>query len=102
MNLLYHVVEASEWARQEGQPVYSAGSLETESFIHLSTREQLPGVLDRYYRNAPNLLVLHIDADKLVHELRYEQATNNELFPHVYGPINKDAVVAIDSNDDVK
>ena len=102
MNLLYHVVEASEWARQESQPVYRAGSLETEGFIHLSTREQLPGVLDRYYRNVPNLLVLHIDADKLVHELRYEQATNNELFPHVYGPINKDAVVAIDSNDDVK
>lgn len=102
MNLIYHVVEASEWARQEGQPVYRAGSLETEGFIHLSTREQLSGVLDRYYRDVPNLLVLHIDADKLAHELRYEQATNNELFPHVYGPINKEAVVVIERNDDVK
>ncbi len=102
MDLIYHVVEASEWARQENQPVYRAASLETEGFIHLSTKEQVTGVLDRYYRDVPNLLMLHIDADKLVHELRYEQATNNEFFPHVYGPINKDAVVAIESNDDVK
>lgn len=102
MNLIYHVVEASEWAEQESLTIYRASSLDTEGFIHLSTKEQVPGVLDRYYRNVPNLLLLHVDADKLVHELRYEKATNNELFPHIYGPINKDAVVAIERNDDSK
>lgn len=76
-------------------PAYTAGSLKQEGFIHLSTKEQVAGVVERYYQNSPDLLLLHVDAERLVHELRYEQSTNNELFPHLYGPLNKDAVVAI-------
>lgn len=101
MSIIYHVVAADEWKKQESLPDYSAASLISEGFIHLSTREQVSGVLNRYYRDVSNLLLLHVDTDKLVHELRYEQATNNELFPHVYGPINKDAIVKIEHNDDL-
>ena len=101
MSIIYHVVAADEWEKQESLPAYSAAGLASEGFIHLSTKEQVSGVLDRYYKNVKNLLLLHVDTNKLTHELRYEQATNNELFPHVYGPINKDAIVKIEHNDDL-
>ena len=96
MDLIYHIVSAADWARAEGQPDYETDSLPTEGFIHLSTREQVAGVLDRYYRNVPDLLLLHVDVDRLTHELKYEIATNNESFPHLYGPLNKDAVVTVE------
>lgn len=101
MNVIYHVVSAEDWASQEKSSSYAADSLLSEGFIHLSTKEQVAGVLERYYQDVPDLLLLHVDADKLVHELKYERATNNELFPHLYGPLNKDAIVAIDHNDEV-
>ena len=96
MNLIYHIVPVETWARFDGEPIYAADSLKSEGFIHLSDQQQVAGVLDRYYQSIPDLLLLHIDAAKLTHELRYEEAANGEQFPHVYGPINKDAVVEIE------
>lgn len=94
MTVLYHIVSAADWAKQENQPDYTADSLSTEGFIHLSMKEQVAGVVERYYQHIPDLLLLHIDAERLTHPLRYERSTNNELFPHLYGPLNKDALVA--------
>lgn len=96
MNTIYHVVSAKNWSKFDGEPIYVADSLQSEGFIHLSEQPQVAGVLDRYYRDVPDLLLLHIDPAKLTRELRYEKATNGELFPHVYGPINKNAVVEIE------
>ncbi|UFH55457.1 DUF952 domain-containing protein [Spirosoma sp. KNUC1025] len=96
MNLIYHIVSATDWAEQEHLPDYSADSLQTEGFIHLSRQEQVNDTLNRYYRSVPDLLLLHVDADKLTHELKYEESTNKALFPHLYGPLNKNAIVKID------
>ena len=97
--MIYHIVPAADWEEQANQSNYEAGSLHTEGFIHLSQKEQVAGTLSRYYQNIPGLLLLHVDADKLTHELRYELATNNERFPHLYGPLNKDAVVRVEPLD---
>lgn len=96
MNIIYHIVPAADWAAQENQSDYQAGSLQTEGFIHLSQKEQIAGTLGRYYQHVPDLLLLHVDVDRLTSELNYEVATNNEKFPHLYGPLNKDAVVTVE------
>lgn len=96
MKLIYHIVPAADWASQEAQVEYRAGSLATEGFIHLSEASQVAGTLHRYYRGVPDLLLLHVAVDKLVHTLLYEESTNQELFPHLYGPLNKDAIVRIE------
>ncbi|MEZ0486065.1 DUF952 domain-containing protein [Fibrella aquatica] len=94
--MIYHIVTEADWNRQADEPEYEAASLQTEGFIHLSTKEQVAGVLERYYQNVPNLLLLQIDPNKLIQSLRYELATNNEHFPHLYGKLNKDAVVMVE------
>ncbi|GAB4005407.1 DUF952 domain-containing protein [Spirosoma migulaei] len=96
MSLIYHIVSAADWAAQENSPTYEAASLQTEGFIHLSQKEQVGATLGRYYATVPDLLLLHVDTEKITQELKYELATNNELFPHLYGPLNKDAVIEIE------
>ncbi len=96
MTLIYHITSANDWAKYEAQPEYETGSLQTEGFIHLSEKHQVAGVLERYYQNVPDLLLLHIDVDRLTNELKYERSTNDEQFPHLYGPLNKQAVVTIE------
>lgn len=97
MNLIYHIVPAADWQKQAGASTYEAPSLQTEGFIHLSTKEQVAGTLNRYYQDVPDLLLLHVDTGKLTSELKFELATNNEAFPHLYGPLNKEAVVHIET-----
>jgi uncharacterized protein (DUF952 family) len=78
--------------------------LDNEGFIHCSTKTQVSQVANAFYRDVPNLILLCIDEDTLASPLKWEAPvhpnadaenvpTDSELFPHVYGPINVDAVV---------
>jgi len=95
--MIYHVTKRSDWEKAIARGFYEAASLQTEGFIHNSTKDQVAGVLDRYYRNENDLVLLHIDEAKLTSPLKYELAPSvNEMFPHIYGTINLDAVIEIE------
>jgi len=97
--MLFHIVSKTVWQAALVAGLYQPASLKTEGFIHLSTASQVPGVIARYYRNVPDLLLLHIEAQRLKAPLKYEVATGGESFPHLYGPLNLDAVVKTESVD---
>ena len=95
--MIYHVTQRHAWEQALRDGSYSAASLATEGFIHTSSREQVAGVLQRYYKNATDLVLLHIDESKLSSSLKYELAPSvNEMFPHIFGPINIDAVAEVE------
>jgi uncharacterized protein (DUF952 family) len=81
---------------------YRPASFETEGFVHCSTVGQVLRVANFLYRGQPDLVVLRIDPARLRSAVRYEPpvhspgdappAGNSERFPHVYGPIDVDAV----------
>jgi len=94
--MIYHVTTKAPWQKALADGSYSAPSLESEGFIHNSTEAQVAGVLERYYKNQTDLLLLHIDESKLTAPLKYELAPSiNESFPHIFGLINVEAVVAV-------
>jgi uncharacterized protein (DUF952 family) len=96
MALIYHVTTKQDWNAAKENGFHVAPSLETEGFIHCSEAQQVQGVLQRYYKGKKDLLKLVIDAHKLTSELKYELAPSiHENFPHVYGPINLDAVIGV-------
>ncbi len=96
MPTIYHVTTAAEWkaAREKGS--YESASLKEEGYIHCSLEEQIAGVLERYFSGKTNLVKLVIDTDKLTSPYIYDWSTTNEdTFPHIYGPINTDAVIQV-------
>ena len=90
--LIYHIVLPDVWASFDTD-LYIAKSLETEGFIHCSFAEQLDGVIERYYKRQNRIVVLEIDTDRLMSRTIKEPSTNKEIYPHIYGPINRDAIV---------
>lgn len=103
MSLILHITTAPAWeaAQQTGQ--YTAPSLETQGFIHFSTEVQVLRVADTVFRGQPDLVLLYVEPSQLRAELRYEppelaggpDAAMSERFPHLYGPLNLDAVVRV-------
>ena len=92
--MIYHVTSKAQWQQALAQGYYEVPSLALEGFIHLSKKEQVQGVLERYYQQQTGLLLLHIDEAKLTMPLKYELAPSvNESFPHLYGRLNLEAVV---------
>ena len=91
---IYHIVLPDVWAAFDGD-LYEHPSLSAEGFIHCSFEEQLDGVIERYYSNAERLTVLEIDSERLTSKLVNEPSTGGEIYPHIYGPINRDAIVGV-------
>lgn len=91
--MIFHVTTGSRWNEFASVDSFFPTAYTIENFIHCCKADQLPGVLQRYFNEADDLLILHLDETKLKAELKYEKGTNNELFPHLYGVINKDAIV---------
>ena len=87
---IYHIVTPEVWEKFKTEDFYEAESLKTEGFIHCSFAEQLEGVLQRYYKDAEKVLILTIEPEKLTSKLVNEPSTNNEIYPHIYGKINRD------------
>jgi uncharacterized protein (DUF952 family) len=68
--------------------------VQEEGFIHASTAGQVAGVANAFYADAEDLLVLIIDPERLTAPLRYDPVPGAaEPFPHIYGPLNADAVI---------
>ncbi len=94
--LIYHIVLPEIWESFTDEYEYEAESLTSEGFIHCSYRNQLDDVLQRYYKNAEKVLILSINPHLLASELIAEPSTNGEIYPHIYGKINKSAIVNIE------
>ena len=92
---IYHIVLPEVWEKFKNQNFYEAESLATEGFIHCSYAEQLEGVLRRYYKNAEKVLILTLETEKLISKLVAEPSTGGEIYPHIYGVINAEAIVEI-------
>ena len=96
---IYHIVLPETWELFKGRPSYEADSLQTEGFIHCSYEGQLDGVISRYYSGVERLLILKLETEKLRSNLVEEPSTNGEIYPHLYGRLNLDAVVAIEERE---
>ena len=100
---ILHITSRPEWQSAEKRGLFAASSLMTEGFIHFSTPEQVIPVANALYRGQNGLVLLVVDESLLKHELRWEAPAGppavgiaaSDLFPHVYGPLNVDAVVNV-------
>jgi uncharacterized protein (DUF952 family) len=93
---IYHIVLPEVWEHFKSRPSYQPESLALEGFIHCSYPNQLDGVLKRYYGGVAKVLILKIDTEKVLAKLVKEPSTNNEMYPHIYGRLNHNAVVGVE------
>ena len=94
--IIYHVVTSKYWAKLSKKTAYTAPTFAEERFIHCCTEAQINYVLTTYFKNAGQVLLLKIDTSLLLAELKFE-AANGQVFPHIYGAINKNAITEIES-----
>lgn len=97
--LIFHIATDADWQAAEASGSYTTStlgvSLEQEGFIHLSRDSQAGMVLDNYYADVTEpLTLLMVDTDFLTSSWQFDDVPGAELsFPHIYGPLNPDAVV---------
>jgi hypothetical protein len=109
---IYHLTPASIYYRQPENQPYQTETLEREGFIHCTSgAEKLIEVANAYFADLQDdLLVLEIDPARLTAPLLFEPpilplnasvsiaelppSHQNTLFPHIYGPLDRQAIIA--------
>lgn len=90
---IFHIAKSADLAAMGSGQAYRCASLDTEGFIHCCDRHQLRGVVSRYYADVDDVQLMLIDVDKLDVPLVHENTVGgSELFPHLYGPVNAEAI----------
>lgn len=96
---VYHIVPREDWDAAQAAGLYRPASIEAQGFVHCSTRAQVVPTANGYFRGEDGLVLLCIDTAMLTSPLRFEPpdmpghiGTDHEMFPHLYGALNLDAV----------
>lgn len=92
MSLLLHITSRAQWDRARFAGAYRADSLDTEGFIHCSTRDQVVRVANAVFKGRDDLVLLCIDSTRVQAPIQFDTIETGERFPHIYGPLNADAV----------
>lgn len=94
-DVTYHLVRRDIWQAADPQVDYVPATVATEGFVHTTeaprevlatARRHLPGQWD-------DLLVLVLDRRRINAPVRYDDV--RRLYPHIYGPLNRDAITSV-------
>jgi uncharacterized protein (DUF952 family) len=93
--MIYHITNKKEIEEAKAKGEYSGDTLATQGFIHNSTIDQVLEIANSRFLGRTDLVLLQIDESKVKPELKYELAKNGKEYPHIFGPLNIDAVVKV-------
>ncbi|GAB4461053.1 MAG: DUF952 domain-containing protein [Anaerolineales bacterium] len=102
--MIFHITSRKDWEAAQAKGEYTAPSLTTEGFIHCSTPAQILPVAEKFYKGQADLVLLMIEPALLTSTLKWEPPSGGtpppgvpagDLFPHIHGPINLNAVVNV-------
>lgn len=102
--MIYHITTRRDWRNALAVGEYRAASLAEEGFIHCSKLDQVLPVANSFYGGQTGLVLLAIEPERLGSPLKWETPSGGapppgvaegDEFPHIYGPINLDAVVKV-------
>src|SRR5258706_14444673 len=96
MAIIFHITAGKAWHKGAAEGIYRPEAFPIEGFIHCSTRDQVIQVANIRFRGQTGLVLLLIDTDRVNAEIVYENLEGgSQLFPHIYGELNIDAVVQV-------
>ena len=102
--MIFHITSRTAWDEAQKHGYYRAESFAIEGFIHCSTLSQVLPVANNFYKGQSGLVLLEIEPTLLSSKLKWEPPSGGapppgvpegDQFPHIYGPINLDAVVRV-------
>lgn len=93
--ILFHIVAEKEWQNFSQSESYEGKTLKTDGFLHCCSFDQILHVANNNLKNiGEQLLIICLNTEYLSSELKWVENPNNKMiFPHLYGPINSEAVI---------
>jgi uncharacterized protein (DUF952 family) len=93
LKYIFKIIDFDEWQKVKQSETYLGSSKDiADGYIHFSGEDQVKGTLEKYYSKQENLVLLKVETLKLDH-LIWEQASDGNMFPHLYSSLDLSNVV---------
>ncbi|RUU11010.1 DUF952 domain-containing protein [Mesorhizobium sp. USDA-HM6] len=94
--IIYKIAPEAMWREAEKNGTFTGAPIDiTDGFIHFSTGSQVRETAARYFAGQTDLFLIAIDEARLGDALKYEVSRGGASFPHLYAPLDLDAVVSV-------
>jgi uncharacterized protein (DUF952 family) len=95
--VVFHIIGSRDWADAQDRGRYAPDAFAADGFVHLSNRDQILRPANLLYRGRTDLKLLVIEVSRLRARVVCEPGSHgeDELFPHLYGQLNLDAVIDV-------
>lgn len=91
----YKVLTAEQMERLEHDGTFAGAPVDlADGYIHLSTADQLTDTVNRHFAGRSDLHVAAVDLASFGESLEWEESRGGQLFPHLYGPLLLETVIA--------
>lgn len=92
--IIYKIAPKALWREAESIGRFTGAPIDVaDGFIHFSTASQVRETAARHFAGQADLLLIAIDGARLGDALKYEVSRGGALFPHLYAPLDLDAVL---------
>lgn len=93
---IYKILTRGEWAAAEAAGRFEGSAADrADGYIHFSTAAQAGETARRHFAGQTELIVLEVEGDDLDAPLKWEPSRGGELFPHLYGALPVENVLAV-------
>ena len=91
----YKVLTASQLAELEHHESFAGAPVDlADGYIHMSTAAQLDGTVTKHFAGQGDLTIAAVDLEALGNAVKWEPSRGGQLFPHLYGPLTLDSLIA--------
>ncbi len=96
MAILYKILTRPDWEAFREAGIFRGSAHDIrDGFIHFSAADQLAATAAKHFAGQTGLVLLQVDGDRLAPpQLRWEPSRGGDLFPHLYGPLRLEDVLA--------
>jgi uncharacterized protein (DUF952 family) len=93
VSFLYKIMSEQEWETAQAQGIYEGSEVDRkDGFIHLSAAHQVRTTAQKHFSGRADLLLVSVLEKNLGKNLKWEASRGDDLFPHIYGPLQPDAI----------
>ena len=91
---IYRAMLQDEWENICERQYFGEEEMRQYGFIHCATAETILSILESYYKNTEDpIVLLCINTDLVIHQIKWEDPSYTGVdFPHIYCLLNLNAV----------
>jgi uncharacterized protein (DUF952 family) len=94
--IAYKIMSSAELQQMQRDGVFRGSPADiADGYIHLSCGSQLAATWEKHFNGVNDLVLAAVDLSRLGDAVRWEPSRGGQLFPHIYGVLTMDAVVAV-------